>query len=92
MENFDEAVKSCYLFGDDLVKEVNKLHLYGHIQSTQGDFLFNYCKQCSGPLLGHIATEAACQQTWSREALWQIEDSLIRHGLIEINGALTWSV
>jgi hypothetical protein len=53
-------LQGIYKHRTELVKDIQQLEQFGHINNKNGAFVFNQCKHCSGPLLGHIAKENDC--------------------------------
>ena len=59
MSTFDT---SGYKNDGDLADDIENLKDYGAINKITGEFDFTICKNCHGPLFGHIETEDNCDK------------------------------
>ena len=73
---------TTYKVGQDLVEDILKLADFGHVHSRSGDFAFNYCKNCNGPLLGHVESENECKGPQLDESeIFDIEKGIKANGM-----------
>jgi hypothetical protein len=56
------TLQGIYKDGTELVKDIQQLQQFGHVHNMSGAFVFAHCRQCNGPLLGHIADEKDCDR------------------------------
>jgi hypothetical protein len=82
MENLGET----YKVGEELLADFQKLKKYGHIGRT-GEFMFNYCRTCKSPRLGHKGNENECTTgAFDRNQVLDIEASFVANGFQEYVG------
>ena len=51
-----------YKSGNDLIEDIDELSAFGEINKLTGEFVFKICRNCNGPLFGHIETEDNCDR------------------------------
>ena len=83
------ATQGLYRESMDLNREICELEKFGHVRKTDGDFVFHHCKNCGGPLLGHMKDEKDCNadRKWTKDEVDLIEYNLSSHGMFSINVA-----
>ena len=79
MEEFSETYKNSEALDED----IRKLEKFGHVSNRTGIFLFNRCRKCSGPLLGHIATESECEAEHAIEMVDEIMEMMKKREMFE---------
>ena len=51
-----------YKSDSDLIEDIDELSAFGEINKFTGEFDFKICRNCNGPLFGHIETEDNCDR------------------------------
>ena len=49
-------------YKDNNDEDIAHLRNFGHISTMTGEFVFNICKNCGGPLIGHEKEEKDCKE------------------------------
>ena len=49
-------------YKDNIDDDICNLKDFRHVSTMTGDFVFNICKDCNGPLIGHEKAEADCKE------------------------------
>ena len=49
-------------YKDNIDDDISNLKDFGHVSAMTGIYVFNICKNCGGPLIGHEKTEADCKE------------------------------
>ena len=51
---FINKMKTIYNnYKDNIDEDIANLRNFGHISTMTGEFVFNVCKNCGGPMIGH---------------------------------------
>ena len=78
MENLNGNYK------DNIDADIANLKDFGHVSRMNGDFAFNVCKNCGGPMIGHKKTEADCKEPrMSYDVCAQLQDVVRGHEMFE---------
>ena len=78
MENLNGNYK------DNIDADIANLKDFGHVSRMNGEFTFNVCKNCGGPMLGHRKTEAECkEQRMSYDMCAELQDVARGHDMFE---------
>ena len=71
-------------YKDNIDDDIANLKDFGHISTMTGDFVFNVCKNCGGPMIGHEKTEADCkEQRMDYKLCGKLQDEVCGHDLFE---------
>ena len=71
-------------YKENIDADIFNLKDFGHISTMTGDYVFNICKNCGGPLLGHEKTEADCKEKRMDYKLsGKLQDEARKHDLFE---------
>ena len=71
-------------YKDNIDDDIVNLKDFGHISAMTGDFIFNVCRTCNGPLLGHEKAEKDCKEKRMDYKLsGQLQDEARKHDLFE---------
>ncbi len=72
-------------YKDNIDEDIKQLEKYGHISAMSGDFVFNHCKNCDGPMIGHEKEENECKETRiDRETIDRLQDEVCGHYMFEV--------
>ena len=67
-------------YKDNIEDDIKDLGKYGHIHALSGDFVFNHCKNCDGPMIGHEKEEKDCKESKiDRETIEKLKDKVLEH-------------
>ena len=71
-------------YKDKIDADIVNLKDFGHISAMNGVYVFNICKNCNGPLLGHEKTEADCKdKRMDYKLSGKLQDEARKHDLFE---------
>ena len=71
-------------YKDNIDDDISNLKDFGHVYAMTGIYVFNICKNCGGPLIGHEKTEADCKEKKMDYKLsGKLQDEVRRHDLFE---------
>ena len=71
-------------YKDNIEDDIKDLGKYGHIHALSGDFVFNHCKNCDGPMIGHEKEEKDCkEQRMDYDLCGKLQDEVREHDLFE---------
>jgi hypothetical protein len=80
-----EKVGDKYFFDNALVQKITidmPIGAFGHIHSRSGEYIFEHCKRCGGPLLGHKTPNEACEgDILHRDVIHDVEASIASTGI-----------
>ena len=78
MENLNGNYK------DNIDADIANLKDFGYVSKMNGDFAFNGCKNCGGPMLGHKKMEAECKEPrMSYDLCAKLQDVVRGHDMFE---------
>ena len=78
MKNISENYK------DNIDDDIAHLKNFGHISTMTGEFVFNVCKNCGGPMIGHEKEEKDCkEQRMAYDLCGKLQDEVRGHDLFE---------
>jgi len=71
-------------YKDKIDADIVNLKDFGHISAMNGVYVFNICKNCNGPSLGHEKTEADCiDKRMDYKLSGKLQDEARKHDLFE---------
>ena len=71
-------------YKDDIEKDITNLSDFGHISAMNGDFVFNNCKNCNGPMIGHEKEENDCkEERMDYEMIGNLQDEVCGHYMFQ---------
>ena len=77
-------------YKDDIEEDITHLGNYGHISALSGDFVFNHCKNCGGPMIGHEKEEKDCKEKRiENETIGRLQDKVHGHYMFQVYKAAT---
>ena len=67
-------------YKDDIEEDITHLGVFGHISALSGDFVFDHCKYCGGPMIGHEKEEKDCKEKRiENETIGRLQDKVRGH-------------
>ena len=74
----------CGHYKANIDDDIVNLKDFGHISAMTGMYVFNICKNCRGPMIGHEKTEAECKEKEMDYKLsGKLQDEVLKHDLFE---------
>ena len=80
-DHFLHKMKTIYKnYKDDIEDDIRNWRRYGHFSARNGDFVFNHCKNCNGPMIGHEKDENECKEKKiDQETIEKLRDKVCKH-------------
>ena len=71
-------------YKDNIEEDITHLGKYGHISALSGDFVFNLCRNCGRPLIGHKKEENDCKdKRIEYETVGRLQDEVRGHYMFQ---------
>ena len=71
-------------YKDNIDEDIMHLSNFGHISTMSGDFVFNVCKECGGPMIGHEKEEKDCKEKrMDYEMIGRLQDEVLGNCMFE---------